>query len=102
MGKKQGLTPDQETAYHLEQIAAAVREGNAWAIGEARSMLAHRALRAALERARDEGCPICNGDCGSANSPVYDCSMQVINAALAKATGEPVDRGTCLGKGCAS
>lgn len=30
------------------------------------------------------GCPICNGDCGSANPPIYNCPMSNAHGALAK------------------
>lgn len=39
-------------------------------------------LREALRELRSYGCPVCNGDCGSANPPVISCPMQSISAAL--------------------
>ena len=33
-------------------------------------------LRGLIERAGQEGCPRCSGDCGSANPPVTDCPMR--------------------------
>ena len=43
------LTSEQEMAYHLEGIAAGCRDGNAYAIGEVRRMLASKVLLVALE-----------------------------------------------------
>jgi hypothetical protein len=43
------------------------------------------ALAAALKDVQSRGCPICSGDCGAANPPVYSCPMHIIDAALAKA-----------------
>lgn len=40
----------------------------------------------ALRTLRDFGCPVCSGDCGSANPPVASCPMQIASAALAKVT----------------
>lgn len=40
------------------------------------------ALEAALVTFRDYGCPVCGGDCGSANPPVNACPMQMVKAAL--------------------
>ena len=39
-------------------------------------------LRAALELFQSFGCPVCSGDCGSANPPVVTCPMQTARAAL--------------------
>lgn len=41
-------------------------------------------LREALELFQSFGCPLCNGDCGSANPPVAVCPMQVAAKALAE------------------
>lgn len=41
-----------------------------------------KALEAALRELRSYGCPVCNGDCGSANPPVISCPMQSISATL--------------------
>jgi hypothetical protein len=38
----------------------------------------------ALVMLRDFGCPVCSGDCGSANPPVMNCPMQAVSATLAK------------------
>ncbi|MQB00221.1 MAG: hypothetical protein GEU78_08005 [Actinobacteria bacterium] len=40
-------------------------------------------LRAALELWRSFGCPVCGGDCASANPPVLSCPMTEARAALA-------------------
>lgn len=40
----------------------------------------------ALKTLRDYGCPVCSGDCASANPPVDNCPMHLANAAIAKAT----------------
>lgn len=39
----------------------------------------------ALEMMRGFGCPVCSGDCGSANPPVASCPMATVESALAKA-----------------
>ena len=39
-------------------------------------------LVAALRSFRGFGCPICGGDCASANPPVSNCPMQAAAAAL--------------------
>ena len=49
MTKPRKLTPEQEMAYHLEAIARGCLEGNAYALGEARRMLASKVLLVALE-----------------------------------------------------
>lgn len=63
--------------------------------GRAAAHAADRAMRNAAQDMHDAlvmvqsyGCPVCNGDCGSANPPVMTCPMQTIHAALAKARGE--------------
>ena len=43
-------------------------------------------LLEALTMFRDYGCPVCQGDCASANPPVSACPMQMAQAAIAKAT----------------
>jgi hypothetical protein len=85
MGKKQGLTPEQEMAYHLWCVADAVTEGNAWAIGEARSMLAHRVLRAALEQAMNVlgSCVVPSGgvdDAGALRRAIDDAAAALVQA----------------------
>lgn len=45
-------------------------------------------LYEALVALRGYGCPVCNGDCASANPTVVGCPMQQASAALAKARGE--------------
>lgn len=45
----------------------------------------HHRLVEALEVMRGHGCPVCNGDCGSANPPVMSCPMLMIDAALKEA-----------------
>jgi len=42
----------------------------------------------ALETLRDYGCPVCHGDCGSANPPVNSCPMQMAEAALTRVKGD--------------
>ena len=49
MSRYRKLTPNEETAYHLETIALGSRIGNHWALGEARRMLASKVLLEALE-----------------------------------------------------
>lgn len=39
----------------------------------------------ALTTMRDYGCPVCGGDCASANPPVTFCPMQIVSAALEEA-----------------
>lgn len=46
-------------------------------------------LYEALEQMRSYGCPVCSGDCGSANPPVVSCPMRIAARALAKVRGEP-------------
>ena len=41
-----------------------------------------QALADALRALRDFGCPVCSGDCGSANPPVTNCPMAAASAAL--------------------
>jgi hypothetical protein len=43
------------------------------------------AMREALEHFVGYGCPVCSGDCSSANPPVSLCPMQQARAALASA-----------------
>lgn len=51
-------------------------------------------LVAALELFQSFGCPLCNGDCGSANPPVTTCPMQIARAALtAHQQAQPADGG---------
>lgn len=45
----------------------------------------HHRLIEALEFMRGFGCPVCSGDCGSANPPVMSCPMLMIDAALKEA-----------------
>jgi hypothetical protein len=45
------------------------------------------ALLEALISLRDFGCPVCSGDCGSANPPVSCCPMTQASTAIAKAKG---------------
>lgn len=42
----------------------------------------------ALETFRDYGCPVCHGDCASANPPVNSCPMQMAKAALTRIKGD--------------
>lgn len=42
-------------------------------------------LLEALKAVRSYGCPVCSGDCGSANPPVIYCPMQAIDTAITKA-----------------
>lgn len=44
-------------------------------------------LLEALKSFQSYGCPVCSGDCGSANPPVISCPMQIAEAAIAKAEG---------------
>ena len=39
-------------------------------------------LREALAYLQSYGCPVCHGDCASANPPVICCPMQDVRAAL--------------------
>jgi hypothetical protein len=53
------------------------------------------ALVAALLLFRSYGCPVCHGDCASANPPVSLCPMEHANAALnrvARPEPAPFDR----------
>lgn len=40
-----------------------------------------RVLADALDGVMANGCPACNGDCASANPPVYSCPVQIISEA---------------------
>ena len=42
-----------------------------------------KALEDALRNFQSYGCPVCNGDCASANPPVTMCPMIEAHAALA-------------------
>lgn len=42
-------------------------------------------LLEALKAVRSYGCPVCSGDCGSANPPMIYCPMQAIDTAITKA-----------------
>ena len=53
MSRRKGMTPNEEHAYHLEMIARGCREGNAYALAEARRMLASKLMRVALEGIRE-------------------------------------------------
>jgi len=44
------------------------------------------ALVEAAKAFQHYGCPVCSGDCGSANPPVMNCPMQALSAALAPFT----------------
>lgn len=46
-------------------------------------------LLEALEAFRGYGCPVCSGDCGSANPPVASCPMNMASSAIAKARNHP-------------
>jgi hypothetical protein len=46
-------------------------------------------MKEALEAMRGYGCPVCSGDCGSANPPVVFCPMQQISQALAALEPKP-------------
>jgi len=50
-----------------------------------RAVNSHHRLVEALKVMRSYGCPVCNGDCGSANPPVMSCPMLMIDAALKEA-----------------
>lgn len=51
--------------------------------GDLHSSQAHaQKLAEALELFQGYGCPVCSGDCGSANPPVYSCPMIAAHAAL--------------------
>lgn len=50
-----------------------------------RACNSHYELLEALIALRDYGCPVCAGDCASANPPVTACPMQMAAAAIAKA-----------------
>lgn len=45
-------------------------------------------LREALRTMRDYGCPVCSGDCASANPPVNQCPMQMMTAAIKEPSHE--------------
>lgn len=42
----------------------------------------------ALEAFQGYGCPVCHGDCASANPPVNSCPMQMAHAALTRIKGD--------------
>ena len=49
-------------------------------------------LTVAVETAQSFGCPVCQGDCSSANPPVTNCPMQQYSAALAATPAEALER----------
>lgn len=51
-------------------------------------------LREALLIFQNHGCPMCGGDCGSANPPVSSCPMQEARAALATPPAQGVEEET--------
>lgn len=51
-----------------------------------------REMRAALEFFVTYGCPVCGGDCASANPPVYGCPMRAAHAALSHPTPDACGR----------
>jgi hypothetical protein len=90
----------QEQRKRLEVLAADERQVLFVAEEEAiRAMLAAydalrlaaaAELRQALQLFVSYGCPLCNGDCASANPPPMNCPMHIASAALAQ---EPTREG---------
>ncbi len=54
---------------------------------------ANDALVEALKTIRSFGCPVCSGDCGSANPPVAGCPMQMMGAAIALSAASASETG---------
>lgn len=53
----------------------------------ARLIAAAPDLLEALKSFQSYGCPVCAGDCASANPPVHSCPMQMAYSAIARAEG---------------
>lgn len=57
-------------------------------VANAQLMCASKDMLNALKVIQSYGCPVCSGDCGSANPPVMNCPMKTVNTAIRKATGK--------------
>lgn len=81
--------PDVRDAAHIARCDPDTIRAFATEVLEIRAEIAAKDARIAeLERALDDfqsyGCPLCNGDCASANPPVSLCPMQCARAALGR------------------
>lgn len=66
---------NRQTSEHLDKILGNTKVD--------RSIV--ESLLETLKLFQSYGCPICFGDCASANPPVYRCPMQMANSAIIKA-----------------
>ena len=82
MTKPRTLTSNEEMAYHLEATARGCLDGNAYALGEARRMLASKVLLAALE--------VVEATIEGPNTSVAErlAVRSVVQHAIAEATGD--------------
>lgn len=91
---KPGETPaerikrEHDDCCSLMEMLAKDRERRDAAEGQVSALTAeNERLREALTLFRDFGCPVCSGDCASANPPVIACPMQSARAALTPGRG---------------
>ena len=64
---------EEEAAAVIEADREAVRAEQAAELAKFKALA--EKLAGALGEMRSYGCPVCNGDCGSANPPVMSCPM---------------------------
>lgn len=86
MTKFHKLTPDEETAYHLDTVAQGVLDGTPAARATAKSMLAHRVLREALRDMLRHSC-VADADPRDKDAQDHDAERKA-RAALTEAGEE--------------
>lgn len=87
LGVAGGEEPDNPNEFVRTFEATPIQKEAAAEITALRAALASKdeevkRLREAVLAFQDYGCPICQGDCSSANPPVSSCPMQLARTAL--------------------